>query len=194
MDEIRNIHSSLIMAWLTNMFITDFTAHFNVLNKKLQGLGKTAEMMFCDTRTFERKLQVFERDLESGQLKYFPKLKMHLENSAAFTDNPINHQEIGKEFSHIVAAAKGNFSQSFLQFCKMEITLCFLTSPDKAKFEELDLSCLHWMDLENLEMELLEFQESSIWRNKFYDLRATLEKIECERVTKDRTVGSTLKV
>ncbi|KAM4694271.1 general transcription factor II-I repeat domain-containing protein 2A-like [Discoglossus pictus] len=178
-------------AWLTNlMFFTDFTAHFNVLNKKLQGVGKIAERMFCDIRTFERKLQVFERDIESGQLKYFPNLKIHLENSTIFTDNPPSHQEIHKELSSIVAAAKENFSNRFLQFRKMETTLYFLTSPDKAKYEELDISCLHWLDLENLEMELLEFQESSIWKNKFYALRATLEKIECEGMTTDSTVGS----
>ncbi|XP_060548259.1 general transcription factor II-I repeat domain-containing protein 2A-like [Pantherophis guttatus] len=177
------------IAWLTNlMFFTDFTLHFNVLNKQLQRVGKTAERMFCDIKTFERKLQVFERDLESGQLKYFPNLKRHLENSTTFGDNPTSHQEIYKEFSSIIAAAKVNFSNRFLQFRKMETTLAFLTSPDKAKFEELDLSCLHWLDLGNLEMELLEFQESSIWKNKFYDLRETLEKIE--RMTKDSTVSS----
>ncbi|CAH2324767.1 general transcription factor II-I repeat domain-containing 2A-like [Pelobates cultripes] len=168
----------------------DFTAHFNVLNKKLQGVGKIAERMFCDIRTFERKLQVFERDIESGQLKYFPNLKIHLENSTIFTDNPPSHQEIHKELSSIVAAAKENFSNRFLQFRKMETTLYFLTSPDKAKYEELDISCLLWLDLENLEMELLDFQESSIWKNKFYALRATLEKIECEGMTTDSTVGS----
>ncbi|XP_034288864.1 general transcription factor II-I repeat domain-containing protein 2A-like [Pantherophis guttatus] len=176
-------------AWLTNlMFFTDFTVHFNVLNKQLQGVGKTAERMFCDIKTFERKLQVFERDLESGQLKYFPNLKMHLENFTTFADNPTSHQEIYKEFSSIVAAAKVNFRNRFLHFRKMETTLCFLTSPDKAEFEELDLSCVHWLDLENLEMELLEFQESSMWKNKFYGLRETLEKIE--RMAKDTTVSS----
>ncbi|XP_034277662.1 uncharacterized protein LOC117668096 isoform X2 [Pantherophis guttatus] len=176
-------------AWLTNlMFFTDFTVHFNVLNKQLQGVGKTAERTFCDIKTFERKLQVFERDLESGQLKYFPNLKKHLESSTSFADNPTSHQEIYKEFSSIVAAAKVNFSNRFLQFRKMETTLYFLTSPDKAKFEELDLSCLNWLDLENLEMELLEFQENRIWKNKFYDLRETLEKME--RMTTDSTVSS----
>ncbi|XP_013919890.1 PREDICTED: general transcription factor II-I repeat domain-containing protein 2-like [Thamnophis sirtalis] len=176
-------------AWLANlMFFTDFTRHFHVLNQQLQGVGKTAERMFCDIKTFERKLQVFERDLESGQLKYFPNLKRHFENSATFAGNPTSRQEIYKEFSSIVAAAMMNFSNRFLQFRKMETTLCFLTSPDKAKFEELDLSCLHWLDLGNLEMELLEFQESSIWKNKFYDLRETLEKIE--GMAKDSTVSS----
>ncbi|XP_072282287.1 general transcription factor II-I repeat domain-containing protein 2-like isoform X2 [Pyxicephalus adspersus] len=166
------------MAWLTNlMFFTDLTLHFEVLNKQLQGLGKTAERMFFHIKTFEKKLQVFETDLESGLLKYFTNLKTHLENST-FADKPTSYQEIYKEFSSIVAAVKVNFSNRFLQFHKMETTLCFLTSPDKANFEELDLSCLHWLDLENLEMELLEFQESSIWKNKFYDLRETLEKME----------------
>lgn len=101
------------------------------------------------------------------------------------------YHEIYKEFSSIIAIAKENFSNRFLQFRKMETTLCFLTSPEKAKCKELDLSCLHWLDLGNLEMELLKFQESSIWKNKSYDLRATLEKIEeCEGMTKDSTVAS----
>ena len=43
------------------MFITDFTKHFNVLIEKLQGSGKTADKMFYDIKTFERKLKVFKR-------------------------------------------------------------------------------------------------------------------------------------
>jgi len=47
---------------------------------------KRAEKVFCDdkTITFERKLQDFKRDVESGQLKYFPNLNVHLENSTTF--------------------------------------------------------------------------------------------------------------
>ncbi|XP_070599696.1 general transcription factor II-I repeat domain-containing protein 2A-like [Erythrolamprus reginae] len=176
-------------AWLTNlMFFTDLTIHFNVLNKKLQGVGKTAERMFCDIKVFEKKLQIFEDNLESGQLKYFPNLKTHLKNLTTFADNPTSHQEIYKEFSSIVAAVKANFSNRFLQFRKMETALCFLTYPDKAEYDELDLFCLHWLDLGNLEVELAEFQECSMWKNKFCDLRKTLEEIEW--VTKDSTIHS----
>ena len=113
---------------------------------------------------------------------------MHLENSATFADNLTSHQEIYEEFSSFVAAAQMNFSKKFLQFRKMKTTLRFLTFPDQAKFEELHLSCLHWLDLENLEMELLEFQENSIWKNKFYNLRETLSKIE--GMTSDSTLSS----
>ncbi|XP_072006342.1 general transcription factor II-I repeat domain-containing protein 2-like [Engystomops pustulosus] len=178
------------VAWLTNlMFFTDFTQHFNVLNKQLQGTaGKTAERMFCDIKTFERKLQVFEKDLETGQLKYFPNLKDHLENCTTFADNPTSHQDVYNEFSNVVAVAKVNFSKRFVQFRKMEATLRFLTSPDKAQFEELSLSCLHWLDLGNLKLELLEFQENSMWKNKFSDLSETLEKME--RMTNDSADGN----
>lgn len=179
------------MVWLNKlMFFTDFTQHFNVLNKQLQGLGKTAERMFCDMKTFERKLQIFERDLASGQLKYFPNLKIHLENSTQFANNPSSREEINREFLSIITGAKDNFNNRFLQFRQMETTISFLISPDKSKFEELDLSYLHWLDFDNLEMELLEFQESSTWKRKFSDLRATLEKMECEESTQDRTTDS----
>lgn len=178
--------------WLTSlMFFTDFTVHFSMLNKRLQSVGKTAERMFCDIKTFERKLQVFEKDLESGRLKYFPNLKMHLENSP-FADSPSSQQETCKEFSRAVAIAKENFAERFLQFRKMETTLCFLRlqiKPDSKNW----ISCLRWLDYGNLEMELVEFQENSIWKDKFCDLRATLEKIEkteCEGRAEDGVVGS----
>ena len=130
-------------------------------------------------KAFERKLQVFEKDIESGELKYFSNLIMHFENLTIFSDGSLNKQEIVTNVSGITAT-KENFSNSFLQFRKMEKTLYFLTFPDKSKFDDLDISCLQWLDLQNLEMELLEFQENHFWTKKFCDLREKLEKIECE--------------
>jgi len=74
---------------------------------------KTAERVLCDIKTFDRKLQVFERDVKSGQLKYFPNLKMYFENSAIFAHNLTSHQDIYEEFHRFVAAAKVNFSTRF---------------------------------------------------------------------------------
>ncbi|XP_076352700.1 general transcription factor II-I repeat domain-containing protein 2B-like [Tachypleus tridentatus] len=179
------------VAWLNNlMFFTDFISHFNALNTKLQGVGKTAERMFCDIKAFERKLQVFEKDIEGGELKYFPNLKMHLENSTTFADCSLSKQEISKEFSSIIAVAKENFSNRFMQFRKIEKTLYFLTFPDKTEFEDLDLSCLHWLGLKTLEMELVEFQENYTWTNKFCALRKTFEKIECGGILEENVAKS----
>ena len=107
--------------WLNNlMFFTDLKLHFNALNTKLQGVEKTAERRFCDIKAFERKLQVFEKDIESGGLKYFLNLMEQLGKSTIFSDGSSNKQEMFKEFSSIIATAKENFSKRFLQFRKME--------------------------------------------------------------------------
>ena len=76
------------------MFFTDLTLHFNALNTKLQGVEKTAEKMYCDIKAFERKMQIFEKDIESRKLKYFSNLKKHLENSTIFSDGSLNKQKI----------------------------------------------------------------------------------------------------
>ena len=105
------------VVWLNSlMFFTDLTMHFNALNTKLQGCGKTAERMFCDIKAFEQRLEVFEEDIKSGKLKYFSNLKMHLEdsNSTVFSDGSSSEQE--KEFSSIILTTKENFSKRFAQF------------------------------------------------------------------------------
>ena len=180
-EKEQNFPQLTDVTWLNNlMFFTDLTLHFNTLNTKLQGVGKTAERMFCEIKAFERKLQVFEKDMKSGELKYFTNLKMHFENLSIFSDGSLNKQEILTKFSSIITETKESFSNRFLQFRKMEKTLHFLTFPDKSKLDDLDISCLEWLDLQNLEMELLKFQENHFWTNKFCDLREKLEKIGCE--------------
>ena len=61
MDEKGQDHPLLTdPCWLTNfMFFTDYTNHFNVLNEKLKGFGKTTDWMFCDIKTFEKKIESF---------------------------------------------------------------------------------------------------------------------------------------
>ena len=136
LDEIRQFmnekgqnYPQLIDAcWLTSlMFSIDFTKHFNVLNKKPQGLGGTTDRMFCDIKTFERKLEVIERDPNSGQLQYFPNLKLRIENLATFADKPASCLEKCKKFLSIVSAAKENFGNRFPQFRELEKILQFLS-------------------------------------------------------------------
>ena len=56
--------------------------------------------------------------------------------------------------------------------------------PDSTSLETLNLESLKWLDLEDIEMQLIDFQSSSIWKQKFIDLRRDLELIE-----NDRAVG-----
>ena len=65
-----------------------------------------------------------------------------------------------------------------------------VTSPDisngnarllQQAMEELNLQMFSWMHLDKFEMQLIEFQSSSIWKQKFIDLRVELEKVERRR-------------
>lgn len=54
--------------WLTKlMFFTDVTLHLNTLNKKLQGRGKTIEVMFGLIKAFEIKIYMFINDVYTSQ-------------------------------------------------------------------------------------------------------------------------------
>ena len=44
--------------------------------------------------------------------------------------------------------------------------------------QELNLQKFSWIDMDKFEMELIEFQSSSIWKQKFIDLRVDLESIK----------------
>ena len=44
--------------------------------------------------------------------------------------------------------------------------------------EELNLQKFLWIDMDKFVMELVEFQSSSIWKQKFIDLRVDQENIK----------------
>jgi hypothetical protein len=50
--------------------------------------------------------------------------------------------------------------------------------------DKLNLERLQWIDLNNFEMQFIDLQSISIWRQKLIDLRAELDTIE-----RDRLVG-----
>lgn len=58
----------------------------------------------------------------------------------------------------------------------MEKTLHFLLFPHKLKFEDLELSSFDWLQIDNLQIEMVEFQNNIIWTNKFSELNANLKK------------------
>ena len=52
------------------------------------------------------------------------------------------------------------------------------------QIEGLNLQMFSWMDMDKYEMPLIELQSSSVWKQKFIDLRVELEKIERRRIEK----------
>ena len=59
------------------MFFADFYEHFNELNIKLQGTGKTLDVMFGYIKAFKIKLEVF-KNVDDERFQYFPNLKRYI--------------------------------------------------------------------------------------------------------------------
>ncbi|VVC24465.1 Ribonuclease H-like domain [Cinara cedri] len=62
----------------------------------------------------------------------------------------------------------------------MNIIIC----PDTLSLEKFNLKVLEWVNLNDFEMELVDFQSSTIWKEKFVILRNELEEIQ-----RDRAIG-----
>lgn len=162
--------------WLNDLhFFADFTLHYNSLNKKLQGYGCVVSSMYGHIKAFEKKLDIFSRDLEERKMKYFPLLQKHFSTSNLFAG--MDESALNK-YSSIIKNAKDSFSERFSQFRELDATLHFIQFPHSIQFEDLKLSKFDWLDLINLEMELVDFQESAVWKVKFIDLNLKLQEME----------------
>ncbi|GFV25896.1 general transcription factor II-I repeat domain-containing protein 2A [Trichonephila clavipes] len=75
------------------------------------------------------------------------------------------------------------FSTRFSHFKELSETFKFVMYPDVISFDKLNLSQFDWLEIEELEMQLIDFQSSSIWIQKFIEIRKKLELIEAERLT-----------
>ncbi|CAI6370858.1 unnamed protein product [Macrosiphum euphorbiae] len=163
--------------WLNDlMFFTDFTTMYNELNKKLQGHFHIVLTMFENIKGFEKKIEIYCKDLKNEKFKYFPHLKNHLNNSLHFADSQTDIKCIIKKYVNILENTTELFSNRFSQFRCLEPTFQFLINPYTITYDELDLSFFEWLNIENLEMDLIEFQGNVIWRNKFINLNSELEK------------------
>ncbi|GFV36981.1 uncharacterized protein TNCV_4545691 [Trichonephila clavipes] len=68
-------------------------------------------------------------------------------------------------------------------FKELSETFKFIMYPDVISFDKLNLSQFDWLEIEELEMQLIDFQSSSIWIQKVIETRKKLELIEAERLT-----------
>jgi hypothetical protein len=153
---LENVSQLNDHVWLTKlMFFADISRHMNELNLKLQGSGKTIDVMFGYIKSFEAKIQIFKRDIESQKFKYFPQLYNYFEKSLKSCE-----EESIILFKNVIHSLASEFAERFDQFRSLEVTLKLLKYPDLIAFDSLNLSDFQWLGLENLEMQLVDFQNS----------------------------------
>ncbi|GFX02823.1 transposable element Tcb1 transposase [Trichonephila clavipes] len=69
----------------------------------------------------------------------------------------------------------------------------FIMYPDVISFDKLNLSQFDWLEIEELEVQLIDFQSSSIWIQKFIETRKKLELIVEEILTSNIMSASTIR-
>ncbi|GFX03151.1 general transcription factor II-I repeat domain-containing protein 2A [Trichonephila clavipes] len=132
-------------------------------------------------RPFEAKLYVFRNDIITRNYKYFPNLKKNIEDLDA--QEKRNEETVIDKFIYIIDALIKEFSAKFSQSKELSETFKFIMCPDGISFDKLNLSQLDWLKIEEYEMQLIDFQSSSIWIQKFIETRKKLELIKAERFT-----------
>ena len=68
------------------------------------------------------------------------------------------------------------FCNRFQDFQRFGPLFSFLINSRGSK--DLYLSAFEWIDIENFQMQLIDFKASLLWASKFHDLRKSLETAE----------------
>jgi uncharacterized protein Usg len=143
-------------------FLTDISLYLNDFNTKLQGFGITIDVMFYNIKAFEMKLEIFKRNVDNDTFKYFPNLQKHM-NDLEIHEKP-DIQSLQMQFPSITDSTIDQFSSRFTQSKSFEETKEFIKCADNVTSDKLNLGRLQWIDLDNFEMQLIDLQRSSIWR------------------------------
>uniref|UniRef100_UPI00358FAF2C general transcription factor II-I repeat domain-containing protein 2-like n=1 Tax=Myxine glutinosa TaxID=7769 RepID=UPI00358FAF2C len=147
------------------MFLTDITGHLNELNLRLQGAGQTVLIMFDTWTAFVGKLAVFSSDVATSTFRYFRHVRQ------LSSQHSISTAEICKYMSEL----ESEFTTRFGDFQKYGPMFSFLIKPDSFDGHELDLSLVDWLDTQDMEMQLIELKNSTLWVTTFAELRKQLE-------------------
>ena len=105
--------------------------------------------------------------------KYFKNTKEYFSQIES-NDHPEQelHQLI-RVFCEVIQELINEFASRLTQFREFAETTQFILHPLSTSLETLNLESLKWLDLEDMETQLIDFQSNSIWK-KFIDLRSGL--------------------
>ncbi|GBM31393.1 hypothetical protein AVEN_99609-1 [Araneus ventricosus] len=81
-------------------------------------------------------------------------------------------ETVTEEFISVIDSSINEFSARFSQFKELSETLKFIMYPDVTPFDKLNFSQFDWLEIEEFEMQLIDFQSSSTWTQKFIETRA----------------------
>ena len=139
-------------------FLTDIFGHLSQLNLQLQGRGKTIVDMIEKMDSFTRKLELFQSDLASGRLLHFATLKSQ------------GGGRVTGIMTEFLDKLRDNFQSRFRDYCVPREIVGFVRDPLSTRSEEfssLAKTTMSSLDEATLQLELIDFQSSSLVRDAF---------------------------
>ena len=88
----------------------------------------------------------------------------------------MDHQVNLVEIDMYIRDSTSQFCIRFQNFQHFGALFSFLMKPESSK--DLNLCAFEWMDIEDFQLQLIDFKASSLWISKFVDWRKSLETIE----------------
>ena len=162
----NNVKANAFLAFLRDDtmeivgFLTDMMSHLNDLCLKLQGEKCTIFDLITAARAFQKKLEIFKRDIQS-QLIHFQRLLEQCEGK--------------KDTRYITFIEKliNNFAVRFGDFSLGKQLLLFIENPflvtNITEFSAEAKEICKWVDSAKIQLELIEFQENVAVKELFCD-------------------------
>ncbi|KAK1341993.1 hypothetical protein QTO34_016746 [Cnephaeus nilssonii] len=82
-EKLRYFLTIRIWETFLSLMMINISVHINELNLKLQGFGKSIDVIFGYIKAFESKVKIFKRDVETKTYKYFPRVTKYFEKASA---------------------------------------------------------------------------------------------------------------
>ena len=108
--------------------------------------------LFKAWKGFVVKLDVYTRNIQTATFRYFKHVK-------AFS---VDHQVDGAKINTYMSELTFQFCNRFQDFQRFgPLLFFFLINPQGS--EDFDLSIFEWMDIEEFQMQLINFKASLLW-------------------------------
>jgi len=162
------------------------TEHLNQLNVKMQGTGNTILSLQQAVFAFEKKMELFITDVETGPLLHFQRLKEFKDTLTA--SNHTQHFDL-QQLVGFTSNLLQTFKARFEVFCERTCLFKFITHPHECAVDEVDLSYIPGVSIRYFELEVADLKASDMWVNKFKSLTKDLEifaRQQAELVSKHR--------
>ena len=146
--------------WLLKLYyLVDISEHLNQLNVKMQGIGHTVLSLQQAVFAFEKKLEVFIKDIETGRLLHFERLLNFREACPSDPEQRFHLQQLAGFTSELLVTFKSRFGE----FHERSSLFKFITHPHECAMGEAHLSCIPGVSIGDFEMEVADLTSSDIW-------------------------------